>query len=78
MRLNKLNESLIGKGVRIPYTHIVGTLESFNVDYGDDVSIRVSGETFYLPGDFDIYEYDLDDYEPSVLLGVVDPQSEIP
>ena len=51
-------------------------LESFSTEYGDDVKIVVDGNPYYLPAEYPVVEaMDFGDYDPSVLLGVVDPWS---
>lgn len=74
--LRDLTEEDLGTSVRIPYTNVEGVLEDFNIDYADDVKIVVSGNIYYLPADYPITEaMDFGEYDPTVLLGVVDPWS---
>lgn len=74
--LRDLREEDLGTSIRVPYTNVEGVLESFDVEYADDVKIVVSGNAYYLPADYPIAEsLDFGEYDPSVLLGVVDPWS---
>lgn len=74
--LRDLNSDDIGTQIRIPYTNVEGTLESYDVDYGDDVKIIVSGIVYYLPAEYPVVSsMDYGEYDPTVLLGVVDPWS---
>lgn len=74
--LRDLTDEDIGMSIRVPYTQVEGTLESYSPDYEDEVRLVVSGATYYLPGDFPVVEaMDFGEYDPSVILGVVDPWS---
>lgn len=74
--LRELSEDDIGTSIRVPYTQVEGILESFDINYGDEVKIVVGGNPYYLPADYPVTEsIDFGDYDPSVLLGVVDPWS---
>lgn len=75
--LGALDDSWLGESVNIPYTAVSGVLESYDVDYEDEVKLEVNGDTYYLPRDYPIYEYNFEEYTPSVLLGVVEPWSPI-
>ena len=74
--LRDLTESDIGTRIRVQYTQVEGILESFNIEYGDEVKVVVDGSPYYLPADYPVVEaMDFGEYDPSVLLGVVDPWS---
>lgn len=74
--LRDLSDSDIGTRIRVQYTQVEGVLESFNTKYGDDVKLVVDGTYYYLPAEYPVVAaMDFEDYEPSVLLGVVDPWS---
>lgn len=74
--LRELSDSDVGTRIRVPYTQVEGVLESFSAEYGDDVKIVVDGNPYYLPAEYPVVEaMDFGDYDPSVLLGVVDPWS---
>lgn len=74
--LRDLTESDIGTRIRVQYTQVEGILESFNIEYGDEVKVVVNGNPYYLPAEYPVVEaMDFGDYDPSVLLGVVDPWS---
>lgn len=74
--LRDLTESDIGTRIRVQYTQVEGILESFNIEYGDEVKVVVDGNPYYLPADYPVVEaMDFGEYDPSVLLGVVDPWS---
>lgn len=76
MKLEDLDESFLGASIRVMYTQIEGELTDFNLNYGDDVKIVVGGEVYYLPREYPFAEsVGYDDYDPSVLLGVVEPWS---
>lgn len=64
----------IGTQIRVLYTQVEGTLEDFDLEYEDEVKLVISGETYYLPHDYPFAESTTpEDYDPAVLLGVVDP-----
>lgn len=74
--LRDLTESDIGTRIRVQYTQVEGILESFNIEYGDEVKVVVDGNPYYLPAEYPVVEaMDFGEYDPSVLLGVVDPWS---
>lgn len=74
--LRDLTESDVGTRIRIRYTQVEGVLESFSTKYGDEVKVVVDGNPYYFPADYPVVEaMDFGDYDPSVLLGVVDPWS---
>lgn len=78
MILGELDASWLGKTVQIPYTQIVGELSDYDLDYEDEVRLVIDDEVLYMPREYPVREYDFDSYDPSVLLGVVDPWSDIP
>lgn len=74
--LNDLDDNMIGTRIRILYTPVEGVLEYFNLDYEEDVKVIINGSTYYLPREFPVSESITDEeYDPSVLLGVVEPWS---
>lgn len=74
--LRDLTQEDVGTLIRVPFTQVEGTLDSFDTDYGDDVKVVVSGIPYYLPGDYPVTEaLGFGEYDPTVLLGVVDPWS---
>lgn len=74
--LRDLSTDMIGTSIRIPYTQVEGVLYSFDLDYEDDVRLEVDGNVYYLPADYPVAEsLGTDEYDPAVLLGVVDPWS---
>lgn len=76
LTLKDLDESYIGKSIRVLYTQLEGELDDFDLEYEDEVKIVLDGESFYLPRDYPFAEsIDVAEYDPIVLLGVVDPWS---
>ena len=74
--LRDLTESDIGTRIRVQYTQVEGILESSNIEYGDEVKVVVDGNPYYLPAEYPVVEaMDFGEYDPSVLVGVVDPWS---
>lgn len=74
--LNDLTEEELGTRIKVHYTQVEGTLDSFDLDYEDDVKVTISGVTYFLPREFPYSESILpEDYDPAVLLGVVEPWS---
>lgn len=74
--LRDLSDSDVGTRIHVQYTQVEGVLESFSTEYGDDVKVVIDGTSYYLPAEYPVVEaMDFGDYDPSVLLGVVDPWS---
>lgn len=74
--LGNLEDNDVGSRIRVHFTQVEGELESFDIDYGDDVKVIVSGTAYYLPAEYPFSEsISEEDYDPAVLLGVIDPWS---
>lgn len=76
LMLKDLDDSFIDTKIRVLYTQVDGVLQDYDLDYEDEVKIVVDDETYYLPRGYPFsVSLSDEDYDPAVLLGVVDPWS---
>lgn len=76
LKLKDLDENYVGARIIVKFTQLEGVLDSFDLDYEDEVKIVLDGDSYYLPREYPFAEALKDeDYDPIVLLGVVEPWS---
>ena len=74
--IGSLSTEDVGTSITVGYIPVSGVLERVSHDYEDESKVTISGEDYYLPKEYPVYDSEsTTDYDPSVILGVVDPWS---